>query len=198
MATLTDNTGLLQYKITLNGIDSLNDVGRDSTLSVILIDGIPDKVGTFYLDKLIELSDTTFNGHYQLTLSCVDVEGNESYRDTVRFQIKNSIDSEPPVFDVAGPTEDTLGFGQGFGLSGTIKDSRSLIYATIYIGKADGSDTLYWFDFPVVQNNEVSFASGQPYFLVDSIWTQGQYHVYYTAWDNYSGVSRSIPFYVKY
>jgi hypothetical protein len=198
VATLTDNTGLIQYKITINGIDSLNGIGVDSTLSVIYIDGVPDKVETFYLDQLIELDDTTFNGHYELTLSTVDVEGNESLRDTVLFQIKNSIDSESPVISAGGPTTDTLFFGNGFSPNGVITDSQSLIYATVYIGKVNGSDTLHSFEFPVIQNNEVSFDSGQAFWQVDSTWVQGEYHIYYTAWDNYSGVSKSIPFYVKY
>ncbi len=197
-ATLTDNTGLLQYKIVISGIDSLNDVGADSTFSIMYIEGVPDKVQTFYLDKLIELDDATYNGQYQLTISCVDIEGNEALRDTVLFQINNSIDSEPPVIDAGGPTADTLFFGNGFSQNGIISDSQSLIYATVYIGKVDGSDTLHTFDYPVIQNNEINFDSGQAYWQVDSTWNQGQYHVYYTAWDNYSGVSKSIPFYVKY
>jgi hypothetical protein len=198
IATLTDNTGLIQYKITINGIDYLNDIGADSTLSIIYIGGVPGKVETFYVDQLIELDDTTFNGHYELTLSTLDIEGNESIQDTVLFQIENSFDSEPPVINAGGPTQDTLVFGDGFSPNGVIIDTQSLIYATIYIGKVNGSDTLHTFEFPVIQNNEVSFDSGQNFWQVDSTWSQGEYHVYYTAWDNYSGVSKSIPFYVKY
>lgn len=198
MATLTDNTGLLQYKIVITGIDSLNDVGADSTFSIILINGIPDKPESFLLDYLIDLNDSTFNGHYQLTLSCVDVEGNEALRDTVLFQIQNSTDHTPPVLNVGGPTQDTLFFGYGFSPSGTITDSQSLIYASIFIGTVNYADTIYWFDFPYVQNNEVSFESGQSFFQIDSTWSKGAYHIKYTAWDNYSGVSHTIPFYVKY
>lgn len=199
VATITDNTGLLQYKITLNGIDSLNDVGRDSTLSIILIDGIPNKVDIYYLDKLIELDNSTFNGYYVVTLSCVDVEGNESVPDTVRFQIKNSIDSEPPVINVAGPTKDTLGINHGFVLSGTVTDSQSLIYSDLFIGKKDFSDTIRFVTFPWISNNTIDYDNQFNWWIqVDSTWNQGQYHLYYTAWDNYSGVSKSIPFYVKY
>ena len=198
-ATLTDNSGLIQYKITINGIDSLNDVGADSTFSIIYIDGVPDKAETFYLDQLIELSDTTFNGYYELTLSAVDVEGNESIRDTVLFQIKNSIDSEPPIIDTGGPTADTLGFGQGFVLSGTVTDSQSLIFSDIFIGRSNFSDTIRFVTFPWVTNNTIDYDSQFSwYHQVDSTWSQGQYHIYSTAWDNYSGVSKSIPFYVKY
>jgi hypothetical protein len=119
LATLTDNTGLLQYKIVISGIDSLNDVGSDSTLSIILINGISDKPKSFLLDYLVTLNDTTFNGYYQLTLACVDIEGNEAFRDTVLFRIKNSTDHIPPVIDVASVAiDDTLRFGQGFTLSG--------------------------------------------------------------------------------
>jgi len=199
VATLSDNTGLLQYKLTLNGIDSMNDVGRDSTFSIILIEGVSDKVQTFYLDKLIELDDTTFNGHYQLTISCVDIEGNESIRDTVLFQIKNSIDSEPPIINVGGPTKDTMKLGQGFVLSGTITDSQSLIFSDLYIGRTDLSDTALFVTFPWIHNNIIDYTNDWSNWIqVDSTWSQGQYHAYYTAWDNYSGVSKSIPFYVKY
>ena len=198
VATLSDNTGLLQYKMTLKGIDELNDIGADSTYSIIYIDGFSDRPKTLFFDEVYELADSTFNGFYRLTLSCIDVEGNESIRDTVEFQIQNSIDSESPIFNVGGPNRDTLTIGNGFSPTGIITDSQSLIYASIYIGRTDGSDTLHWFDFPSIENNEVSFETGQGWYVVDSTWTQGSYHLYFTAWDNYSGVSHEIPFQVKY
>lgn len=198
VATLSDNTGLLQYKLTLSGIDSLNDVGADSTISMIFVDGIPDGNKAFYIDQVIPLHDSTFNGHYQVTLSCLDVEGNESLRDTVNFEIRNSIDFQPPIIDVGGPLSDTLTYGQGFSPFGSIMDSQSLIYATIYMGKVDGTDTLHWFDFPVVQDNSIVFGAEQAWWAVDSTWAKGDYHIYCTAWDNYSGVSASVPFYVSY
>lgn len=200
LATLTDNTGLLQYKIVISGIDSLNGIGADSTFSVTLINGIPDKPGTFLLDYLVNLNDSTFNGHYQLTLSCVDVEGNEALRDTVLFQIQNSTDHTPPIIDVSSLSiPDTIRFGQGFALSGMVTDERSLIYSDIFIGRTNFSDTVRYTDFPWISNNTVDYTTDFSWFhQVDSTWSQGAYHIYYTAWDNYSGVSHTIPFYVKY
>ncbi|MCF8460354.1 MAG: DUF4625 domain-containing protein [Flavobacteriales bacterium] len=200
MATLTDNTGLLQYKIVITGIDSLNDVAADSTFSITLINGISEKPEEFILDYVVSLNESTFNGHYQLTLSCVDVEGNEALRDTVLFQIKNSTDNVPPVIDVASLViNDTLGFGMGFALSGMVTDERSLIYSDIFIGRSNFSDTIRYTDFPWISNNTVDYTTNFSWFhQVDSTWSQGTYHVYYTAWDNYSGVSHTIPFYVKY
>lgn len=198
VATLADNEALLQYKIILSGIDSLNDVGADSTLSLIYIAGIPNKERTFYLDQLLQLPSSTFNGHYQLTLACIDAEGNESLRDTVLFRIQNSIDSEPPTFNVSGINSgDTLGFGQGFSPAGAITDSQSLIFASIYVGRTNGSFALVEFEFPNVVDNTVSIDNIW-YFQVDSTWSKGDYHMYFTAWDNYSGVSHSIPFHVNY
>jgi len=202
LATLTDNTGLLQYKIVITGIDSLNDVGADSTFSITLIHGISDKPETFLLDYLIALDDTTFNGHYQLTLSCVDVEGNEAVRDTVLFRIKNSIDHEPPIITVSVDgmnAGDTLTFGQIISPRGFITDSQSLIYADIFIGRANFSDTVRYNAFTWIENNNIDFTNNYLWWHnVDSTWSQGAYHIYYTAWDNYSGVSHTIPFYVKY
>lgn len=200
-ATLIDNSGLLQYKLVLVGIDSLNDIGADSTYSVILVEAVPKESRLYDLSMNIPLPTTTFNGGYRLTLTCVDVEGNEALRDTVSFVIRNSNDFVPPVINAGGPTSDTLGFGQGFSPNGTITDETALTYATIYIGRKNPTktaDTLYWFKFPFIQNNEVSFNSGQSFWQVDSTWAQGAYRVSYTAWDNYSGVSSDIPFYVKY
>jgi hypothetical protein len=198
VATLADNQGLLQYKVTISGIDSLNDVGADSTVSLIYIEGVPNKEKTIYLDQIIELSPNTFNGQYQMTLACIDMDGNESLRDTVLFEIKNSIDSDPPMFSITGiDTGDTLYFGDGFSPGGMITDSQSLIFASIYVGSTDGSHILTEFEFPFVTDNRVVF-NDIWFFQVDSSWSQGAYHMYFTAWDNYSGVSHSIPFHVKY
>lgn len=199
LASLTDNTGLLQYKIVISGIDSLNGIGADSTLSIILINGIPSKAQAFDLDYLFALDDTTFNGYYQLTLSCIDVEGNEALRDTVLFRIENSIDHEPPVFNVGGVVAgDTLGLFDGISPNGTVSDSQTLIYSTIYIGRTDGSDTITSFKFTNIIDNMVDYNNIGWYFPIDSTWSEGAYHIYYTAWDNYSGVSHTIPFYVKH
>lgn len=198
VATLSDDTGLLQYKVTLNGIDSLNDVAADSTLSWVFIEGVPDEKKVYELDQVIGLPDSTFNGVYQITLACLDVEGNESLRDTVNITIENSLDPVPPVINVGGPFLDTMTIGDGFLPFGQITDERSLIYANVYIGRVDRSDTIHWFQFAQIQNNLVSFETAQTFWVVDSSWAQGSYHMYCTAWDDYSGVSNSIPFYVSY
>lgn len=199
VATLTDNTGLLQYKLVLTGIDSLNDVGADSTSHLIFIEGVPNAEKAIYIDEYVLLSDTTFNGFYRLTLTCIDVEGNEAIRDTVSIEIKNSIDSEPPVFNAAGPVSgDTLTFGEGFSITGNVTDSQSLIYSDIYVGRTDGSHEILTFGFSGIVNNTVDYDGIGWYFQVDSTWKQGAYQMYITAWDNYSGVSHSIPFHVAY
>jgi hypothetical protein len=198
IADMTDNTGILQYKLVLSGIDSLNDIGSDSTYSTIFIDAANEQT-VFSLDQYLDLPSTTFNGHYQLLLSCVDVEGNESFKDTVLIVLRNNADYELPVFNVGGVNSgDTLILGSGISPSGTITDVGNLSYASFYLGRTNGSDTIQYFEFPVIQNNMVEFDGIGWYFQVDSSWTKGAYHMYYTAWDGYSGVSHSIPFYVKY
>lgn len=197
VATLTDNTGLLQYKLTLNGIDSLNGIAADSTISMIFIEGILDENKAYYIDQIIPLPDSTFNGYYQATLECIDIEGNLSLRDTVNFMISNSIDSDPPEFNVVGPTYgDTLMPGEGFGISGNTTDSQSLIYSRIYVGTVDGSFSLIDFEFANIIDNTVDYNSIGWYLQVDTTWTEGAYHMYITSWDNYSGVDYEVPFYV--
>lgn len=200
LAELSDNRGILQYKIVLSGIDSLNDIAADTTYSVIYIDAIQDNAAQHSFDLTLDLPDSTFNGHYQLTMACVDVEGNQSYSDTVLLEIRNSFDSQPPVFNVTGPVPyDTLGFGEGFVLGGTVSDDMSLNYSEIFIGRTNFSDTVSYVSFPWITDNQVDYTNVFNWWnQVDSTWSQGAYHVYYTAWDNYSGVSHSIPFYVKY
>ena len=199
VATLTDNTGLLQYKLVLTGIDSLNDVGADSTSHLIFIEGVANSEKAIYIDDYISLSDTTFNGFYRLTLTCIDVEGNEAIRDTVAIRIRNSIDSEPPVINALGPVAgDTLSFGEGFSITGNVTDSQSLIYSDIYVGRTNGSHEILTFGFSGIVNNTVDYDGIGWYFQVDSTWNEGAYHMYITAWDNYSGVSHEIPFYVFY
>lgn len=197
-ATLGDNSGLLQFKLVLNGIDSANGVAADSTYSIIFIDALPDQKN-YILQQQFDLPDSTFNGFYYVVLSCLDIEGNESIKDTVRFQIANSIDSEPPQFNVTGPEDsDTLNFGQGFTVLGSTTDSQSLIYSDIYVGRTDGSDTVLYFTFPEPVNNTIDFTSIGWYLQADSSWSEGAYHMYITSWDNYSGASYEVPFYVFY
>jgi hypothetical protein len=199
VATLTDNTGLLQYKLTIDGIDSLNGIAADSTLSMIFVDAIPNEEKAFYLDQTIELDDNTFNGNFQMVLSSLDVEGNESIKDTVRFEIVNSLDPDPPVFNVTGPTSgDTLEIGSGFLVLGNVSDAQHLNYSEIFIGPTDFSDTIRFTTFPWITNNMVNYDDFTWWHQVDSTWSQGSYHVYYTAWDNVSGTSHTIPFYVSY
>ncbi len=198
VATVSDDTGLLQYKLTISGLDELNDVGADSTLHYIHVEGIQGDVKTIFLDETIELDDNTFNGNYYATLTAVDKEGNEAVRDTVKFVIENSIDGTPPTFNVTGPTADTLSLGMGFSPGGQVADSQNLIYSDIFIGRTDGSQEIHSFQFTNIIDNTVDYGGLGWYFQVDSTWTQGSYHVYFTAWDNYSGVSHEIPFYVSY
>ena len=199
VATLSDDSGLLQYKLTISGIDSLNGITTDSTSRYIHVEGVGNGTKAIFIDQTIPLADSTFNGNYFVTLTAIDIEGNEAIRDTVRFKIQNSIDSEPAIFNVAGPTPgDTLNFGEGFSVTGSATDSQGLIFADIYVGRTDQSFELVYFGFSGVQNNEVNFGNVGWYFEVDSTWSQGDYHMYFTAWDNYSGVSHEIPFHVSY
>lgn len=199
VATLSDDTGLLQYKLTISGIDSLNGVGADSTFHLIYVEGGLNETKGIFLDETIVLADSTFNGEYYATLTAIDIEGNEAIRDTVKFRIQNSIDSEVPVFNVGGPVAgDTLNFGEGFSVTGSVTDSQSLIFADIYVGRTDRSFELVYFGFGNVQNSIVDYGSVGWFFQVDSTWSQGAYHMYFTAWDNYSGISHEIPFHVAY
>lgn len=199
VASFSDNTGLLQYKLVLGGLDELNGIVADSTFSLIYVDAIPDEKKTYYLDQIIELNENVYNAHYRVVVSCIDVEGNESIKDTVDFQIKNSADQEPPVFNVTGPTEgDTLGIGQGFLVLGDVSDAQDLTYTEIFIGPSDFSDTIRFTTFPWVSNNIVDYDDFTWWHQVDSSWVQGNYHIYYTAWDQSVGVTHSIPFYVSY
>lgn len=199
VAEFSDNNELLQFKFEIDGIDSLNGISSDSTFLYIYIDGFNGGTQNTILSLNIPLSDSVFNGFYTVKLSSVDAEGNLSLADTVRVQIKNSIDSIPPVFNVSGPTaEDTLGFGDGFSISGSTSDTQSLIYSDIFVGRTNGSFEVLNFEFSFIENNTVDYNSIGWYFQVDSTWAQGDYHLYITSWDNYSGASFEVPFHVSY
>lgn len=198
LAEMTDNRGVLQYKLVLAGIDSLNDVAADSAYQTTFIDAANER-SVFSLDEVIPLPAYTYNGHYRLVLTCVDVEGNESLADTVSFVIKNNADMQPPVFDLGGvEPNDTLGFAAGLSPSGNVTDELNLTFVTYYIGTTDRSDTVVYFEFPAIQNNTVAIGDIGWFFQVDSSWAQGSYQIYATGWDGYSGVSSYIPFHVKY
>ncbi|MFC2176080.1 hypothetical protein ACFLR1_03830 [Bacteroidota bacterium] len=199
VASFSDNSGLLQYKLVLEGIDELNGIAADSVLSLIVVGDIPKDLKAFYLDEWVALSNSTFNGNMRAILSCLDTEGNESEKDTVDFSIRNSIDAIPPVINVSGPVNgSTIAFGQGFSTYGTVTDDQNLRYSDFYIGRTDYSDTILFKAFSSNTNNIVDYTTLGWWSQVDSSWSQGDYMMYLTAWDNYSGVSQTIPFHVSY
>ncbi|MCF8257839.1 MAG: DUF4625 domain-containing protein [Flavobacteriales bacterium] len=191
----TDNGNLLQYKIRVEGIDSLNSIAKDTTLRLVFIEGITGS--EFLLNQIIPLPDSTFNGHYRVILTCIDDDGNESYPDTASIRITNSLDSIPPVFDVGGLPADTLRLGQGFTLAGSVTDETSLNYVTIRIGNVNGSFVKLNFQFPNIIDNTVDLNGFGGYLMVDSTWTNGTYSMHINAWDDYSGVSSTSYFQVK-
>jgi len=196
-ALFEDNGELLQYKVMLEGIDSLNGIMKDTTLRWIRINGLSGS--SFSLNETIALPDSTFNGAYRLILSCIDSEGNQAYNDTIAVRVVNSLDSIAPVINVAGPVVgDTLGLGQGFSISGLISDETLLNYASIYIGRTNRTQTYVNIRFEPIYDNAVNFDALGWSVTIDSNWTKGAYEMYLVAWDHHSGVSRSIPFHVNY
>lgn len=197
-ASITDNGELLQYKIVVSGIDSLNGIAKDSTLRMVIIGGLSGS--QFDFNETINLPDSTFNGFYNVIFTCLDNEGNQASSDTISLRIVNDLDSVPPVFNIGGlpALADTLRLGQGFTLSGGITDETSLNSVTLRIKSDDGTYTVYVFDFTVILDNTVNLEGNGGYFLVDTNWAEGPYTAYFTAWDSLNGVDHSIPFYVKF
>lgn len=191
----TDNGNLLQYKIRIEGIDSLNGIAKDTVLRLIIIKGLSG--GEVLLDEMFPLPASTFNGHYRLIVSCIDDDGNESYPDTASIRVTNSLDSIAPLFVVGGLPTDTLRLGQGFTLAGSVTDETSLNYVTIRIANVTGSYTVLSFQFPNIIDNTVDLNGFGGYLMVDSTWTDGRYSVHIEAWDNYHGVSNTSYFQVK-
>lgn len=196
-ALFEDNGELLQYKVLLEGIDSLNGIMKDTTLRWIRIEGLSG--ASFNLNEIIALPDSTFNGFYRLLLSCIDSEGNQAYNDTVVVRVVNSLDSIAPVITVNGPVVgDTLGIGQGFWLGGMVTDEAALNRVTVFVGRINRSQAIVAVNLEPIVNNAVNLDALGWYFSIDSTWTKGAYEVYFTAWDNHSGASFSIPFHVNY
>ncbi len=191
----TDNGNLLQYKIRIEGIDSLNDIARDTVLRLVVIDGISGSEQL--LNRSVALPANTFNGYYRIILSSIDDDGNESYPDTASVRIVNSLDSVAPIIDVGGFPLDTLRTGQGFTLAGSVTDETSLNYVTLRIGNVTGSFTKINFQFPNIIDNTVDLNGFGGYLMVDSTWTDGTYSIEVNAWDNFSGVSSTSYFQVK-
>jgi hypothetical protein len=196
-ALFEDNGQLLQYKVLLEGIDSLNGIAKDTAIRWIEIGGLSG--AAYELNDTIALPASMFNGHYRLLVTCVDSDGNQAYNDTIAIRVVNVADTIVPVFSVSGPTVgDTLGIGEGFPLLGQITDETSLNYVTVFIGRTNRSLTKHEFDFPIVLDNTVNLNDIGWYFPIDSTWTKGAYEVYITAWDDHNGVEFSIPFHINY
>jgi len=197
-ALFTDNGNLLQYRMVLEGIDSLNGIARDTTLRRVIINGISGSV--FELDERILLPDSIFNGYYRIILSCIDDDGNESYPDSVPVRVVNVLDSVPPAFSIEGipAAQDTLRLGMGFVLGGTITDETSLNFASVRIASVDGPFVLHDFKFANIINNTVDFSSIGWWFPVDTTWAEGRYRAYFTAWDNHNGADHELFFEVRH
>jgi len=197
VAKFTDNGNLLQYKIRLEGIDSLNRVAKDTTLRLVFIEGISGS--EFLLNQNISLPDSTFGGFYRIILTCIDDDGNESYPDTASVRIVNSLDSVPPVFlieGIPGPT-DTLRVGMGFVLGGNVIDETSLNLVYVKIGNVNGSFTVLNFNFLFIPDNNLDLTAIGLWFPVDTTWTAGTYSAYFSAWDNHNGVDTTFFFQVR-
>lgn len=197
VARFTDNGNLLQYKIRLEGIDSLNRITKDTTLRLVFIEGVSGS--DFLLNQNISLPDSTFGGFYRIILTCIDDDGNESYPDTASVRIVNSLDSIPPLFvieGIPGPS-DTLRVGMGIALGGSISDETSLNFASVKIANTNGSFTRHSFEFPSVTDNNVDLTEIGWWFPVDTTWTPGTYSAYFTAWDNHNGVDTTFLFQVR-
>jgi len=197
LVKFTDNGNLLQYKMRLEGIDSLNGIARVKTYRLVFIEGISGS--EFLLEQNIPLPNSTFNGYYRIILSCIDDDGNESYPDTAVVRIVNILDSVPPVFEIEGipGPHDTLKIGMGIALGGRISDETSLDSASVKIANTNGSFKLHYFNFLSITDNAVDLTGIGWWFPVDSTWTPGTYSAYFTAWDNYSGVDTTFLFQVR-
>jgi len=197
LVKFTDNGNLLQYKMRLEGIDSLNRITKDTTYRLVFIEGISGS--EYMLEHNITLPYSTFNGYYRIIVSCIDDDGNESYPDTASVRIVNVLDSIPPVFDIQGipGPGDTLKLGMGIALSGRISDETSLNLVTVKIANTNGSFTRHDFKFPSITDNNVDLTGIGWWFPVDTNWTPGTYSAYFTAWDNYSGVDTTFLFQVR-
>lgn len=195
---LTDNGNLIQYRVLIEGIDSLNGIAKDTMLRRVIINGISGSV--FDIDIKIPLPDSTFNGFYRFVLSCIDDDGNESFPDTVPVRMVNVLDSIPPRFQIEGipAIEDTLRIGMGFVLGGFISDETSLNFASVRIASMEGGFVLHQFEFGNILDNMVDFSSIGWWFPVDTNWAEGRYRAYFTAWDDYNGADHEIFFEVKY
>lgn len=192
----TDNGELLQYRMVIAGIDSLNSIMKDTTFRTVFIEGLSGKEYT--LNESFVLATSVFNGYYTLILSCIDNEGNQALNDTVVMRIRNSADSLAPVIAVTGPTAgDTLGWGEGFYIGGSVTDETSLNLVSIRMGPVTGEPN-YIREFTIIQDNAVNLDGITPWLAPDSTWTQGNYVLYVSAWDNHNGVDRTILFHVKY
>jgi len=195
---LTDNGNLLQYKVRIEGIDSLNGIARDTMLRRVIIQGISGSV--FDLDENIPLPDSTFNGYYRIILSCIDDDGNESYPDSVPVRVVNVRDSIPPTFQIEGipAVGDTLRLGMGFVLGGQIRDETSLNFASVRIARTEGGFELHKFDFGNIIDNVVDLSGIGWWFPVDTSWAEGRYRAYFTAWDDHNGADHELFFEVKH
>lgn len=198
-ARFTDNRNLLQYRMVLEGIDSLNGIARDTMLRRAVINGISGS--SFDLDESILLPDSIFNGYYRIILSCIDDDGNESYPDSVPVRVVNVLDSVPPAFSINGipAPQDTLRIGMGFVLGGVISDETSLNFASVRIASVDGPFVLHEFTFANnIIDNTIDFSGIGWWFPVDTTWAQGRYRAYFTAWDNHNGADHEIFFEVRH
>lgn len=190
-----DNDELVQYKLVLDGIDSLNGIAADSMPRIVRIDECSGQ--EFTLDGYFPLPDSAFNGFYTLTITCADNGGNQAIADTLRLRLVNPLDSVPPVFSITQSPNDTLTFGEGFTIEGQVTDETSLNLVTVRLGPVEGDGKLTQ-DYSTIENNTVLLDGNIPWFNIDSTWATGQYVLYLTAWDNYNGVDHSTFFYVNY
>ena len=130
-ASFTDNQSLLQYSILVTSIDH-TDIMDSLDLMPFFgfgktwgLDGSGDGIA----DQTVAVPVAVASGNYEVTVWCVDEQGNESPRVKVKIYIQNSGDENDPTLTVNSLDEsqvNNVSFGQAITLDADVTDDLKL------------------------------------------------------------------------
>ena len=189
VATLDDNGSLNQYRLSLVGNDERNGLIADSAISRVFVDNLAED--EFYIERVFDIPDTLMNGHYHLTMSALDLAGNQSEADSVEFFFKNRNDTIQPTFlDTA--VFDTITADRGGLMVNVDVLDDELVYCKLTVTHENGTvmQVNEWLD---VYYNLVIVQQWIPY---DESWEEGNitYNVVAVDKYGYSEYTNSVYF----
>jgi hypothetical protein len=191
----TDEDGLSQYRLELNGQLDVNGAVKDSMERIIAVGEVGGTVA--WVTELNPMPPFVFEGWYRLMAACVDGGGNQSFQDTVTVYLRNRADVGWPTAGLATvPWNDTVKEGRELTYTIDATDDVRLWNIRLDAVRAGTTDTVHTFtlDSTGIAGSIFNQWINAGY---QADWVDGVYFLNLKVWDCCHLSQRTDSVYVK-